>query len=424
MRIERNYYVDRLKEKMWNDSVKVITGLRRSGKSFLLFKLFKEYLLSNGTKEDEIIEVQLDDIANAKLRHPIRLYEHIESNCKDGKRRFVLIDEIQMVPKIKNPYDEEGGDITFYDTLNGLMKLGYLDIYVTGCNSRMLSTDVLTEFRGRGDEIRIHPLSFFEYYSAVGGDRMKAFDDYQRYGGMPHILSIDSDESKEKYLKDLFSETYLKDIQERHHIERMDVMEGTIDVLCSSIGSLTNPSNIANTVPEEVSNNTVKTYIDYLKDAFLFSEAKRYDVKGRNYLKYPMKYYCEDIGLRNACLGFRQFESTHIMENIIYNELINRGFNVDVGMVTMDKKDEFGNLVRKRKEVDFVVNKGGRYLYIQSAFSIPDDEKMSQEKSSLRHIKDSFPKIMIRMDTLGRWYDDEGYLHINLLDFLMDKNSV
>ena len=424
MRIERDAYIEKLKEKMWNGSVKVITGLRRCGKSFIVFELFKEYLLSNGTKEDEIVSVDLDNIANAKLRHPIRLYEHIESRCKDGKKRFVLIDEIQKVPKIKNPYIKDGGDLTFYDTLNGLTKFGYLDIYVTGSNSKMLSTDILTEFRGRGDEVRVHPLSFFEYYSAVGGDRLRAFEVYQRYGGMPYALSIASDESKEKYLKDLFSETYLKDIQERHHIERMDVMEGTIDILCSSIGSLTNPTNIANTVSEEVSDNTVKTYIDHLKDAFLFSETKRYDVKGRNYLKYPMKYYCEDVGLRNARLGFRQMESTHIMENIVYNELINRGFNVDVGMVTVDEKDESGVVVRKRKEVDFIANKGGRYVFVQSAFSISDDEKMDQEKSSLRHIKGSFPKIIVRMDTLGRWYDDEGYLHINLLDFLMDKNSI
>lgn len=424
MRVERDTYIDRLKKRMWNGSVKVITGLRRSGKSFILFELFKEYLLSIGTKEDEIIEVQLDDIANAGLRHPIRLYEHIESKCRDGKRRYVLIDEIQVVPKIRNPYDDDGGEITFYDTLNGLTKFDYLDIYVTGSNSKMLSTDILTEFRGRGDEIRIHPLSFYEYYSATGGDRMKAFEMYQRYGGMPYTLSIGSDESREKYLRDLFTETYLKDIKERNHIERMDVMEGTIDILCSSIGSLTNPTNIANTVQEEVSDNTVKSYIEYLKNAFLFSEAKRYDVKGRNYLKYPMKYYCEDIGLRNARLGFRQMESTHIMENIVYNELVCRGFNVDVGMVTVDERDETGDIIRKRKEVDFIANKGGRYVYIQSAFAIPDDEKLDQEKSSLRHIKGSFPKVIVRMDTLGRWYDDEGHLHINLLDFLLDMNSV
>ena len=409
---------------MWNGSVKVITGLRRSGKSFILFELFREYLLSIGTKEDEIVGVQLDDIANIRLRHPIRLYEHIESICRDGRRRYILIDEIQMVPTIKNPQEDGGGEVTFYDTLNGLAKFGYLDIYVTGSNSRMLSTDILTEFRGRGDEIRIHPLSFSEYYSAVGGDRMEAFDIYQRYGGMPHILSISSDESKEKYLKNLFSETYLKDIQERHDIGRMDVMEGTIDVLCSSIGSLTNPTNIANTVREKVSGNTVKAYIGYLIDAFLFSEAKRYDVKGRNYLKYPMKYYCEDIGLRNARLGFRQMESTHIMENIIYNELVSRGFNVDVGMVEADEKDGSGGTARRRREVDFIASKGGRYAYIQSAFSIPDDGKMETEKASLRHIRGSFPRIMIRMDTLGRWYDDEGYLHINLLDFLLDGDSV
>ena len=424
MRIERESYVNRLKEKMWNGSVKVITGLRRSGKSFILFELFKDHLLSNGTKEEDIIGVQLDDISNAALRHPIRLYEYIKSKCTGDERKYVLIDEIQMVPRIKSPYGDESGDLTFYDTLNGLTKLGNLDIYVTGSNSRMLSTDILTEFRGRGDEIRVHPLSFSEYYSALGGDRLKAFEMYQRYGGMPHTLSIVSDESREKYLRDLFTETYLKDIRERHRIDRMDVMEGTIDVLCSCIGSLTNPTRIADTMAEKVSDNTVKSYIGHLIDAFLFSEAKRYDVKGRNYLKYPMKYYCEDIGLRNARLGFRQMESSHIMENILYNELVNRGFNVDVGMVSMDEKDDSGKRVHKSKEVDFVVNKGGRYVYIQSAFSISDEGKMDQERSSLCHLRDSFPKIIVRMDTLGRWYDDEGILHINLLDFLLDKDSV
>ena len=424
MRIERSTYIDKLKGKMWNGSVKLITGLRRSGKSYILFRLFKEYLLSQGTKEEDIIEVQLDDISNAGLRHPIKLYEHIKSRCQDGRRRYILIDEIQFVPKIKNPLVEDGGDITFYDTLNGLLGLGYLDIYVTGSNSRMLSTDVLTEFRGRGDEIRVHPLSFSEYYSAVGGDKTEAFGKYQRYGGMPHTLSIDSDESREKYLRDLFRETYLKDIKERHSIERMDVMEGTVDVLCSSIGTLTNPTNIANKLQEKVSGNTVKTYIDHLTDAFLFSEAKRYDVKGREYQRSPVKYYCEDIGLRNARLGFRQMEVSHIMGNILYNELVCRGFNVDVGMVKVDEKDTSGKMKRKQKEVDFVVNRGNTRAYIQSAFSIPDEAKMEQEKSSLHHIRDSFPKIIVRMDTFGRWYDEDGYLHINLLDFLLDKNSV
>ena len=424
MIIERDTYLNKLREKMWNGSIKVITGLRRSGKSLILFKLFKEFLLSEGTKENDIIEVQLDDIVNAKLRHPIKLYEHIESRCKDGGRKYVFIDEIQMVPNIKNPYEIEGGKITFYDTLNGLSKLEHLDIYVTGSNSKMLSTDILTEFRGRGDEIRVHPLSFSEFYSAVGNDKMRAFEMYQRYGGMPYTLLIASEEHKEKYLRDLFTETYLKDIQERHHIERMDVMDGTIDVLCSSIGTFTNPTNIANTVPEEVSDNTVKMYIGHLIDAFLFSEVKRYDVKGRNYLKYPMKYYCEDIGLRNARLGFRQMESTHIIENIIYNELVNRGFNVDVGVIATNEKDSSGKTVRKQREVDFIVNKGNKYVYIQSALSIPDEEKMAQEKSSLRHTKNSFPKVIVRMDTFGKWYDDEGILHINLLDFLIDKDSI
>jgi hypothetical protein len=424
MRIERDTYLQKLIEKKWNGHVKVVTGLRRSGKSYILFELFREHLLSEGVARDDIIGVELDKITNAGLRHPIKLYEHIESLCKDGRKRYVLIDEIQMVPAIDNPYVKDGGKINFYDTLNSLMGLKCLDIYVTGSNSKMLSTDILTEFRGRGDEIRIHPLSFSEYYSAVGGDKGEAFQRYQRYGGMPLTLSMESDESREKYLRDLFTETYLKDIKERHRIERLDIMEGVIDILCSDIGSLTNPKKIADTVSGGVSDNTVKSYIDMLKDAFLFAEAKRYDVKGRNYLKFPVKYYCEDIGLRNARLEFRQMESTHIMENIVYNELMIRGFNVDAGIVPIGERDESGKTRIRQKEVDFVVNKGDRRVYIQSAFAIPDKEKMDQEKASLHHIKDFFPRVIIRTDTIGRWYDDEGFLHINLIDFLLDKGCI
>ncbi len=424
MRIERDTYLQKLIEKKWNGHVKVVTGLRRSGKSYILFELFREHLLSEGVARDDIIGVELDKITNAGLRHPIKLYEHIESLCKDGRKRYVLIDEIQMVPAIDNPYVKDGGKINFYDTLNSLMGLKCLDIYVTGSNSKMLSTDILTEFRGRGDEIRIHPLSFSEYYSAVGGDKGEAFQRYQRYGGMPLTLSMESDESREKYLRDLFTETYLKDIKERHRIERLDIMEGVIDILCSDIGSLTNPKKIADTVSGGVSDNTVKSYIDMLKDAFLFAEAKRYDVKGRSYLKFPVKYYCEDIGLRNARLEFRQMESTHIMENIVYNELMIRGFNVDAGIVPVSESDESGKTRIRQKEVDFVVNKGDRRVYIQSAFAIPDKEKMDQEKASLHHIKDFFPRVIIRTDTIGRWYDDEGFLHINLIDFLLDKGCI
>ena len=424
MRIERDSYLERLKGKEWNGLVKIITGLRRSGKSYLLFNLFKGHLLEEGTDPGDIIEIELDKISNAKLRHPVKLYEFIESACKDGRKRYVLIDEIQLIPKVENPYVEGGEKITFYDTLNSLMGLGYLDIYVTGSNSKMLSTDVLTEFRGRGDEIRIHPLSFSEYYSAVGGNRDGAFMRYLRYGGMPLTLSMDSDESVEKYLKDLFAETYLKDIRERHTVERLDAMEGTVDVLCSCIGSLTNPSNIASTLSGKANDNTIRTYIDYLKDAFLFNEAKRFDVKGRRYLKFPVKYYCEDVGLRNARLEFRQMESPHIMENIIYNELICRGFNVDVGAVPAHTNDPGDKKTGGQREIDFVINKGDKRLYIQSAFSIPDEDKMKQEKASLRSTGDSFPKVIIRMDTVGRWYDEEGFLHINLIDFLLDKGCI
>lgn len=424
MEIQRTTYLNRLIEKQWNGSVKVVTGLRRSGKSYLLFKLYRDHLLAEGVDVGDIVSIDLENIENAGLRHPIKLYEYIKSKTDDGRRRYVLIDEIQMVPKIDNPYVEDGGKITFYDTLNGLIGTGYLDVYVTGSNSKMLSTDISTEFRGRGDEIRVHPLSFSEYYSAVGGDRMEAFSQYQTFGGMPAMLSEGSEKAKMKYLKDLFTDTYLKDIQERHGIERMDVMEGVIDVLCSSVGSLTNPAKIAAAIPGEFSENTVRLYIQYLLDAFLFSEAKRYDVKGKNYLKFPTKYYSEDIGLRNARLGFRQMETTHLTENIVYNELMVRGFSVDVGVVEVRVKDEDGKVSRTGKEIDFVVNKGNERVYIQSAFAIPDADKMRQETLSLNHTGDSFKKMVVRMDTFGRWFDNDGTLHMNLLDFLLDKDSV
>ncbi|MBE6519061.1 MAG: ATP-binding protein [Thermoplasmata archaeon] len=423
MEIARDIYLNRLIERKWNGSVKVITGLRRSGKSYLLFNLFVKHLLSEGEDEGDIVRIDLESLDSTALRHPIRLYDHIRSMTSDGRKRYVLIDEIQKVPEVDNPDIKDGGKITFYDVLNSLLGTGYLDIYVTGSNSRMLSTDILTEFRGRGDEVRVHPLSFSEFYSAVGGDRSEAFGRYQIFGGMPHIVSAPSDEAKMKYLGDLFSETYLKDIQERHRIARLDVMEGTIDVLCSAVGSLTNPSNIAKSVSGELSENTVRTYIQYLIDSFLFSEVKRFDVKGKNYLKYPMKYYCEDVGLRNARLGFRQMESTHLIENIVYNELRMRGFEVDVGVVDVisngpDGKESVG------KEIDFIVNKGNERVYIQSAYAIPDAAKLEQETVSLRHIGDSFRKVVVRMDTIGRWFDDDGILYMNLLDFLLDKDSI
>ena len=421
MEIKRDQYVEKLFAHRWNGMVKIITGVRRCGKSYLLFNLFKNRLLSEGVEPSDIIEVKLEEMEAAPLRNPVALYEHIKSLTSDGKRRYVFIDEIQMVPKIKNPYLPEGEDITFYEPLNSLLNTGYLDIYVSGSNSHMLSSDVLTQFRDRGDEIRIHPLSFSEYYGAKGGDRQSAYNDYLTFGGMPRTLSITSDRERADYLKSLFTETYLRDIRERHGIDRPDVMEGIIDFISSNVGSLTNPRQIAAHF-KEVSEGTVRTYIDYLKDAFLFSESQRYDVKGKRYFSYPQKYYCEDLGLRNARLNFRQQELTHLMENAIYNELRIRGYSVDVGVVVLNSKTEDGKSIRIQKEIDFIANRYEEKIYIQSAFAIPDGDKMGSETNQFKHTGDSFRKIVVRADVGNRWFDENGVLHIGVIDFMMDKN--
>ena len=342
MEIKRERYLQKLISFMWDGQVKVITGIRRCGKSYLLNPLFKNYLLENGVSEENIISLELDKTKDIKYRNPLELTEYVIRTVKGKAEQYYLfVDEIQMSDEVPNPYNKDGKPITFYDALNDLRSISNLDIYVTGSNSKMLSSDILTEFRGRSDEIRVHPLSFSEYYSAVGGDKHEAFDNYAFFGGMPFVLSRPNDNAKMKYLTSLFEETYLKDIVERKNIKREDVLSSVLDLLCSSVGSLTNPTNITNTLnsrqkragEDKVSNNTVKSYMGHLEDAFLFSECKRYDVKGKDYFDYPNKYYCEDVGLRNARLGFRQQELTHIMENIIYNELIVRECNVDVGVV-------------------------------------------------------------------------------------------
>lgn len=420
MEIKRDQYVEKLFAHRWNGLVKVITGVRRCGKSYLLFNLFRNRLLSEGADPSDIIEIRLEEMEAAPLRNPVALYEHIKSLTSDGKRRYVFIDEIQMVPKIKNPYLPDGEDITFYEPLNSLLNTGYLDLYVSGSNSHMLSSDVLTQFRDRGDEIRIHPLSFSEYYAAKGGDRQSAYNDYLTFGGMPRTLSITSDRERADYLKALFTETYLRDIRERHGIDRPDVLEGIIDFISSNIGSLTNPRQIAAHF-KDVSEGTVRTYIDHLKDAFLFSESQRYDVKGKKYFSYPQKYYCEDLGLRNARLNFRQQETTHLMENAIYNELRIRGYSVDVGVVVLNFKDENGKSYRIQKEIDFIANRYEEKIYIQSAFAIPDEKKMESETNQFKHTGDSFRKIVVRADVGNRWFDENGVLHIGVIDFMMDK---
>ena len=426
MEIKRDSYLQQLISYRFDGLVKVITGIRRCGKSYLLRNLYKEYLLQDGVKEEQIIVIELDLAKDIKYRNPLILSQYVREIVEKSKEEFYLfVDEIQMSDEVSNPYNEDGKKITFYDALNDLRSLPNLDVYVTGSNSKMLSSEILTEFRGRSDEIRVHPLSFAEYYSAVGGDKNEAFDDYAFYGGMPLILSRPNDAAKMTYLKSLFTEVYLRDIVERKKIERQDVLEQILDLLCSSIGSLTNPTKIADTLRSKqttgVAANTIRSYIGHLEDAFLFSESKRYDVKGKSYFESPNKYYCEDIGLRNARIGFRQQEMTHIMENIVYNELMIRQFFVDVGVVYARTINQNGNSVRTPREIDFVVSSGGKKTYIQSAYSIPTEEKAKVELRPFALIGDSFPKIVVRKDIGKRWYDDNGILNINLIDFLLDK---
>ena len=429
MEIKRDSYLQQLISYRFDGLVKVITGIRRCGKSYLLKKIYRDYLLQNGIKEGQIITVELDLAKDIKYRNPLTLSSYVREKVEGSKEEYYLfVDEIQMSDEVKNPFNADGRKITFYDALNDLRSLSNLDVYVTGSNSRMLSSDILTEFRGRSDEIRVHPLSFAEYYSAVGGDKNEAFDEYAFYGGMPLILSRPNDAAKMNYLKSLFSEVYIKDIVERKKIERQDVLEQILDLLCSSIGSLTNPSKIANTLNSKqgcaVSGDTIRAYIGHLEDAFLFSESKRYDLKGKSYFDSPNKYYSEDIGLRNARIGFRQQEMTHIMENIIYNELAIRQLSVDVGVVYARTLNDNGSSVRVPREIDFVVNSGGKRTYIQSAYAMPTEEKAETEIRPFTLIGDSFPKIVVRRDIGKHWYDDNGILHINLIDFLLDKELI
>lgn len=425
MEIKRDRYLKQLISYMWDGQVKVITGIRRCGKSFLLNTLFRKYLLSDGVEDGQIISIALDLTRDIRFRNPLELASYVQDLVLGSDKQFYLfVDEIQMSDEVTNPYSPEGKKITFYDALNDLRNLPNLDVYVTGSNSKMLSKDILTEFRGRSDEIRVHPLSFAEYYSAVGGDKHEAFDNYAYFGGMPLCLSRLNDSAKSKYLTSLFEEVYLKDIIERHRIEREDILSQTLDLICSSVGSLTNPTKIANTLKTvqqvSVSQNTIKAYIGYLEDSYLFSESKRYDVKGKSYFDFPYKYYCEDLGLRNARVGFRQFEMTHIMENIIYNELVIRGYQVDVGVVYSRELDKNKNSVRIPREIDFVINDGSKRIYIQSAYAMETVEKQASELRPFSLTGDSFPKIIVRHDVGKRWYDDNGVLNIGIIDFLLD----
>lgn len=423
--INRDEYLKKLIVKKENGLIKVLTGIRRCGKSFLLFHLFYNYLIENGVDESQIITIALDDDLFLKYRDPAELSKYIREKIVDSKMYYVFIDEVQYA--IAKDELKNNDEVRLYNVLNGLMRLRNVDIYVTGSNSKMLTKDVLTAFRGRGDEIRIYPVSFKEYYSFVGKNMIEAYEEYALYGGMPLVLSQDSEEEKITYLKSLFQEVYFKDITERYYIELPDVLGELTDDLCSSVGSLTNANKISKTLLSvkntKVSSTTISTYLDYLIESFLFYNAKRYDVKGKKYFEYPSKYYCSDIGLRNARLNFRQLEETHIMENIIYNELVRRGYSVDVGVVEIVDTKE-GKKEKKQCEIDFVVNRGSKKYYIQSALNVTEREKLEAELRPLKRTKDFFKKIIVTKTLMKPWTDEDGILHIGLYDFLLDANSI
>lgn len=425
----RTQYLEKLISKRDNGRIKIITGLRRSGKSVLLFLLYRDYLINDGVNANQIIAISLDVLENARYRNPLELDKFVREQIIDpGKRYYVFIDEIQFVSEIQNPYIENAdAKITFVDVIMGFMKMQNVDVYVTGSNSKMLSSDILTQFRDRGDEIRVYPISFAEFYEVYEGDKRGAWQEYYIYGGMPYALSIQSHEEKSRYLTDLLEKTYIKDVLERNKINNdKAILDILLDVLASGIGSLTNPSKLSNTFKSErqisVGPETIGKYIDYFMDSFLISKANRYDVKGKKYISTPAKYYYTDLGLRNARLGFRQLEETHIMENILYNDLIRRGMDVDVGVVEYNTKDAAGKKIRKQLEVDFVVNKGYKRFYIQSALSIADPEKKEQEIASLIRIPDSFTKIVVVRDYLEPWQDDNGIIYIGIEQFLLDED--
>ena len=431
MEVQRPRYLNQLIDKKDNGRVKIITGIRRCGKSYLLFELYKKYLLSSGVNENQIIMIALDSLKNIKYRNPIELDAFLREKIQNnGLKHYLLIDEIQFVEEIPNPY-LEGTDskVTFVDLILGLIKIPNVDVYITGSNSKMLSSDVLTQFRDRGDEIKVYPFSFEEFYSCYEGDRGRAFDEYCLYGGMPMSVQLKSHEKKSEYLKNIFTSTYIKDVIERNKILKdASIIEDLLDIISSSIGSLSNPSKLANTFMSEknikISQFTVSNYLDYLIDAFLIEKARRYDVKGRKYISSPYKYYFSDIGLRNARLNFRQNEQSHIMENVIYNELRMRGLNVDVGIVEYNYKDKNKKTRKKNLEVDFVINRGSNRYYIQSALNVYTKEKQIQETESLRRTGDSFKKIVIVRDNITPRYDDNGILYIGVEEFLLDETAI
>ncbi|MBQ7178576.1 MAG: ATP-binding protein [Victivallales bacterium] len=437
--MERDLYLKQLLSRMGNGLIKVITGIRRCGKSYLVFTLFRNHLLKEcGVPPERIIALALDDDINIKQRNPLHLGKYIrERVTNDSERFYVLIDEIQYCHRIKNvsideklvaPEERDSLYITFYDVLNGLLRLKNVDIYVTGSNSKMLSDDVKTIFRGRGDEIRIHPFSFSEYLACVQGDKLDAWEDYMVYGGMPLAVLEKNTARRRSYLTDLYEEVYLKDLVERNDIRNLPLLESLLDTLSSSIGSLTNPTRLANTInsltgQKDTTANTVELYIRYLMQAFLFGKAKQYDIKGKKYLETPYKLYSEDVGVRNARLNWRQQERTHLMENIIYNELVRLGYAVDVGIVNVETRKEGVREIHQH-EIDFVINQGFERIYIQSAFAMETEEKRDAELLPFRHCRDSFLKVIVSGGNEKLWKDEEGVAHIGILPFLLDASTV
>ena len=415
MRIERKIYLDKVVESRHNGMIKIITGIRRSGKSFLLFDLFADWLEAEGVSSDHIIKIDLENRRNKSLRNPDNLLEFIDSKMIDKEMYYILIDEIQLV-------DE------FEDVLNSYLKIKNADVYVTGSNARFLSKDVITTFRGRGEEIKVFPLNFREFMSATDKGTELAFEEFMTYGGLPQVVEYKSEERKAEYLKALFAETYITDIKERYNVKHDEELEILLDIISSNIGCLTNPSKLANTFQSEkkvkLSDKTIKNYLDYICDSFLVEKSQRYDIKGKKYIDTPYKYYFVDLGLRNARLNFRQLEKTHMMENIIYNELRVRGFNVDVGIVPLVIRDENGSQKRVSYEVDFVANKGNQRYYIQSAYRLDSDEKIAQEQNSLRNVDDSFKKIVIVGNPILVERDNNGITTMSVYDFLLKENSL
>lgn len=427
--IKRDYYLNQLIRKKENGLVKVITGIRRCGKSYLLFNIYREYLLNSGVNSDHIITISLDDASNQKYWNPNELDKYVREHIiSDGKTNYIFIDEIQLVKEVDNPY-LEGSKVGFTDVILGLMKIPHADVYVTGSNSEMLSKNILTRFRGKGDQIHVKPLSYKEFYEAYTGDKSRAWNEYINYGGLPFVMLLDNYTDKAEYLKNLFLEIYIKDIMDNNNIKNDEaILSDLLNIISSSVGSLTNPLKLSNTFKSvkkiSISSATIEKYLDCFVDSFLIERSKRYDIKGKNYIESPMKYYFTDLGLRNARLNFSEIEETHIMENVIYNEMRYRGFNVDVGVLEYNYKDETGKSKRKQLEIDFICNKGNDKIYIQSAFVLTNSNKIEQETRGLVRIKDSFKKIVVVKDNIVPRKDENGIQYVGIEEFLLNEQFV